>query len=86
MDEMKNYQRNTAFDFIRVLAIFAIICGHMYTFAEFNQILMTDTKSIGYYLSYFLKVIGLIENNVFFFNNGYIPKRYRYKKSITKSR
>lgn len=80
MDEMKNYQRNTAFDFIRVLAIFAIICGHMYTFAEFNQILMTDTKSIGYYLSYFLKVIGLIENNVFFLIMGIYLKGTDIKK------
>lgn len=85
MDEMKNYQRNTAFDFIRVLAIFAIICGHMYTFAEFNQILMTDTKSIGYYLSYFLKVIGLIENNIFFLIMGIYLKGTDIKKVLLKA-
>lgn len=78
----KNYQRNIGFDYVRVLAIFAIICGHMYTFAEFNQILAADTKGIEYYLSYFFKVLGMIENNVFFLITGIYFKSTDIKKIL----
>lgn len=81
--EVSLKQRNKTFDLIRVIAIFAIICGHMYTFANFNDVLATDT-SAQFYLSHFLKAIGLVENNIFFLITGVYSVSSDYKKALNK--
>lgn len=81
--EVSLKRRNKTFDLIRVIAIFAIICGHMYTFANFNDVLATDT-SVQFYLSHFLKAIGLVENNIFFLITGVYSVSSDYKKALNK--
>ena len=81
--EMDLNKRNKTIDLIRAVAIFSIVCGHMYTFASFNDVLETDTGA-QFYISYFLKTIGLIENNIFFLITGVYSGFSNYKKIFNK--
>lgn len=76
-----NVQRNGCVDLLRIVCVFLIVIGHVYTFADFNSLIHSNEE---HFVADVLKTFGLIEVNTFFVITGMYSKKSSFKKVLNK--